>query len=209
MHSCREEDIVIVETIKKRCAQFMQPEDCTPGGFWRTSKVQFINFNYDRVLEHFLTNHYTSFLNDKQTGTAATFIQKMNERILHPYGSIGDIDKVGFSDKNFADSNGRCHSNNNLLEAAANIRTIHENASVGREVSQRIFNMINWAERIIFLGLGFDKQNMRMLFNKMNLRGKEIIGTAYKLENEEKEKVENTIAKQYAKYRSIIYGLCH
>jgi hypothetical protein len=118
--------------------------------------VKFITFNYDRSLEHFLYERLlaTFAISDDQ---ALAIVRKL--AILHVYGSLGRFGiSVSGTDLPYQPT----HNTQSLLIAANAIRVIPE----ARDDSDEFKTAREWlshAERICFLGFGFDSLNVRRL----------------------------------------------
>lgn len=122
----------------------------------KLADITFICFNYDRCIEHFLTNAAISYfrLEAEDAKRALKGIQ-----IEHPYGSLGKLRIEGGAAIGF----GECE---NLANAAKNIRTFTE--GMGYESrGDRIKSALGSAERILFLGFGFIPLNMDLLFSTL------------------------------------------
>ncbi|WP_149140928.1 hypothetical protein [Gemmobacter caeruleus] len=122
----------------------------------KLADISFISFNYDRCIEHFLTNAAISYfrLEGEDAKRALDGIQ-----IVHPYGSLGKLRIEGGAAAGF----GECED---LANAAKNIRTFTE--GMGHESrSEKIKSALGSAERILFLGFGFIPLNMDLLFSTL------------------------------------------
>lgn len=138
-------------------------EGCTVGEFVaRAQAVSFIVFNYDRCLEHFLyhaAQHYYGMNGD----AAAILINPL--KFHHPYGSVGALpwqrgpdggaDVIGYGSE--VDGAG-------LLSLAARIKTFTESAT--ESDIRPIREAVDAAERIVFLGFAYHRQNLRLLWPK-------------------------------------------
>lgn len=122
----------------------------------KLADITFICFNYDRCIEHFLTNAAISYfrLEGEDAKRALDGIQ-----IEHPYGSLGKLRIEGGAAIGF----GECED---LANAAKNIRTFTEGMDAPEQV-QFIHDALGSAERILFLGFGFIPLNMKLLFSTL------------------------------------------
>jgi hypothetical protein len=133
-----------------------------------------ISFNYDRCLEHYLF-HAMQHLFRVQEGDAAAAIGHL--KIFHPYGQVGllpwDVKsgrKVGFGVNDYGDIEG----------LAEEIRTFNEQIEEGDRLVE-IRKQVADAERIVFLGFHFHKQNMELLRTEISSAYPRIIyGTVVK-----------------------------
>lgn len=129
-------------------------------------KVSFIVFNYDRCIEHFLLNAvqraYALKVEDAQQ------IMR-NLHIIHPYGAVGELDKVQFGAGQV-----------NCLKLSEGIKTYTEQAAVA-EVTNSIAAEVTRATCIVFLGFAFHSQNLRLLRPAEKMRTRPVFGTAHGL----------------------------
>jgi hypothetical protein len=124
--------------------------------------VSFINFNYDRCVEHFLVNALRK-LHGIREGEAVSIVDDLN--IIHPYGAVDVTVPFGATRANYR-------------ELAAGIRTYTE--QIGEDnIRQRIANEIDQAECIIFLGFAYHRQNLSILAPNTPISPKPVFGTAY------------------------------
>jgi hypothetical protein len=124
----------------------------------RASSILFIVFNYDRCIEHFLheaiCRHY-----DLPDEKAAKIVEKF--QFYHPYGSLGPLpwmrerDALGF---------GADVDPETLFKAAQLIKTFTETRVETDPDLQQALTSLHTATRIIFLGFGFHRQNMQLLW---------------------------------------------
>jgi len=137
--------------------------------------LSIITFNYDRSLERFLTAalECTTGKNSKECATKVS----QSIPIVHVYGSLGPLSDV---DKNKVvpyDSMGR----------AKYVQRSWQNIDLVRGEGERNKNfteadkLINNADRIVFLGFGFDRTNYRRLNLSPNIHAfhaNSLLGTA-------------------------------
>jgi hypothetical protein len=135
--------------------------------------VSFVNFNYDRSLEHYFFNalKQRSRLDDD---TAARFVREM--RVWRPYGSLGRLSLRPEEARPHCIEFGARHAP--LEHIAWGIRTYSEaaEADVLEEARAAIAN----AERVVFLGCAYHDQNLDLLRSEERKRGASyIFGTIY------------------------------
>jgi len=124
-------------------------------------RVSFINFNYDRCIEHFLVNALQK-LHGIREDEAADILSDL--QIIHPYGVVGNV-PFGSPRANY-------------LELAAGIKTYTE--QLGEEdVIHGMANEIRRAECIIFLGFAYHRQNLQILSPAVPMSTKPVFGTAF------------------------------
>jgi hypothetical protein len=151
--------------------------------------VEFINFNYDRCLEHYLPLSLGNYY-----GIPPEAIQEvMQSLVVHrPYGIVGRLPwqhgsgpKVGF---------GKC-SPSLLADVAQQIRTFTERVSEGGELSE-IKSTIADADRIVFLGFAFHRQNVELLSQKVSYNT-ELFGTAFGVSRSDCSVIEDEISNAF------------
>ena len=148
------------------------------------NKISFITFNYDRSLEHFL---FTSLKNTYGEDDNRISIILKKTPIIHIHGKLGDLP---WQNKNLSRPyNPTLGKYSNLLEVAQNLRIIFESKSDMNELDL-IFNMLQKAKRIYFLGFGYHKQNLELLRIK-ELKNNTIGGTTFGLTRKEIADVKN------------------
>jgi hypothetical protein len=122
------------------------------------NQLSIITFNYDRSLEMYLLlaiQHAFGVSEDE----AAYHLKKIP--ITHVYGQIGDLMCLSGSEDN-SRSYAPDTSSRNVATGAAGIKVIAEHREDGPEFA-KAHAAIAEAERICFLGFGFDTTNVRRL----------------------------------------------
>lgn len=147
--------------------------------------IAFITFNYDRCLEHFLA-HALSALYGISRKDAETIVKRIT--IIHPYGTVGDLDTVPFGD----DPN----NTPDLFPLAQRIKTYAERFEEGEELTRMREEMHN-AACIVFLGFSYLEQNMTLLRPPNPLDEKIVLGTAYKLSDSDRDVVTSEILQMF------------
>lgn len=141
---------------------------------FKKNKVNFITFNYDRSLEHFL---YNSLL---QTYGSINLrehrpLDLIPFKFIHVYGKI---DNFPWEDPSGSEY-GTKYGVRDILRVADNIKLIHERDN---KFLNEIKELVREAENIFFLGFGYDEDNMRALGWPKNFNAnKDIFGTAFNL----------------------------
>jgi hypothetical protein len=149
---------------------------------FKDNQLRIITFNYDRSLEYYLyqcINAKYKGINNQSTSDLLNTLQ-----IVHIYGQLGKLDKVRYDIWGSSSEGERRQA---IIDASQDIQIIHQ--ATGDEDSFRIArNYLQWAERIYFLGFGFDRENCRRLFRlgqdiqndvyDPNICGKHISGTS-------------------------------
>lgn len=136
--------------------------------------VSFINFNYDRCIEHFLfaalRNHYVLSPIDAMNLTSKI-------KILHPYGTVGGNPYL----ENIRDGKNvpfGSSERNNTLEISRQIKTFTEQIE-DESFLYEIRELVKQAETIVFLGFAFHDQNMELLYPGSGVRPKRVFASAY------------------------------
>lgn len=119
----------------------------------RLKNISFIIFNYDRCFEYYMMHALGAYYKtDKDM--AFSIVKSMN--IIHPYGVIGNLNKVPL---------GESLDYVRLIDLYQNIRTFTENSEETENVRTDIKQLINKANRIIFLGFAYHQMNLDLLFD--------------------------------------------
>ncbi|WP_108522541.1 hypothetical protein [Bradyrhizobium algeriense] len=127
--------------------------------------VSFIVFNYDRCLEHFLINSL-QLVFGMQKQQATDIVARAN--IIHPYGSVGPLDKVAF---------GGNQIRQNFRELSKAIKTYTERVEEESTIDS-MHNALEEAQCVVFLGFAYHRQNMAFLKPRPSQETKQIYGTA-------------------------------
>ncbi|MGQ3016980.1 hypothetical protein [Phenylobacterium sp.] len=116
------------------------------------ANIGFVNFNYDRTLEHYVHNalRQRSQLSEDE---AADVVEGLN--IWRPYGPVGPLPLRGKPGVPFGAEGG------NLIEVASSIRTYTEAVSDDELLDAREF--LARSAQIIFLGCAYHRQNLELL----------------------------------------------
>lgn len=138
--------------------------------------VAFINFNYDRCLEHFLFSAFKDYSGWSDDEAAAAVNQI---KIWHPYGVVGRL-PWQTDDGRPVVPFGLMQPDSQLLRIAEQIRTFSEETRLTNEL-MTMRNELAGAQKLIFLGLAFNAQNMRLLRPVTPIRARAIGGTCFKL----------------------------
>jgi hypothetical protein len=117
--------------------------------------VTIINFNYDRIIEHFLFARLQTHFGLTAEEAVAS-ISSLN--VIRPYGSVGLLPWQS-GDVPFGYHLPR---NERLFTLANNVLTFTEQ-KLTAEVQSAIRSAMQSARRVIFLGFGFHQQNMEIL----------------------------------------------
>ena len=150
------------------------------------NQVSFITFNYDRVLEEFLS---TSLSNSygKPLDECRTQLEQIP--IIHLHGHLGALPWQSKNSRPFEPI-----INKQTMDVARHgIKIIHETPTVERDKDfQKGLNLLQNSEQTVFLGFGYNTLNMQRLGIEHTRAG--AIGTGYGLTS--RERAERETASQ-------------
>ena len=151
---------------------------------FKNNQLKIISFNYDRVVERFFqTTIEHTYGTDSQE---ASELSKSIE-IIHVYGNLQDLNEMAYGEKP-----------EDLASVAKCIRVIPEARNENDTQFEKAKKFIDWAEKICFIGFGFDSTNMRRLgFPNHDLSGKKIRGTVYGMKAPEVKAAENLLGAKF------------
>lgn len=146
----------------------------------------FVVFNYDRCVEHFLFNAVRGYfhVDDQRAAKALSSI-----KFIHPYGSIGPL---RWQSQNDYLEYGADASPDGVLAAASRVRLFTEGMSDSNLVAE-IHAAIDAAERIVFLGFAYHKQNVDLISVKTRGAFVRVYGTAFGMSEYDLEAVEGNL----------------
>lgn len=145
------------------------------------ANVAFVNFNYDRCLEHFLFNALRGYsgLSDEVAAEIINGVQ-----IWHPYGVVGKLHWQKQPDPTVAPARfGDADIYTNVGALAQGIKTYSEEVS-DRETIDAVRACLESAYRVVFLGFAFHSQNMKLL-RPTAFNPSEVFATCYKVPPED------------------------
>lgn len=183
----------------------------TPEDLLRISenKVSFLTFNYDRSLEHYLFSNLHGLL--KNAGVSKeTIAAKLAEiSIIHVYGKTGYLPwekGVDITDPlTVSYGSDRRVPGEIAIQTQKMINLIYDERKESSELV-KAKKLISDANRIIFLGFGYDEMNLAILGLPHLLQDKLGLGTAYKSTKNEIRQIENKFrfAKEHPNLVKII-----
>jgi hypothetical protein len=139
--------------------------------------VTFINFNYDRCIEHFL---YWSLQHRAGASPEGAEAIVRSLHMIRPYGSIGEL---SFTDNDANSFGTRAHFNPfdrlNALRTYTEQHPLHDDEQVQKALAE--------ARKIIFLGFGFHRANLDLLKTgdqSIVPTGRRVLGTIMGLHRE-------------------------
>jgi hypothetical protein len=127
----------------------------------KISKINFIIFNYDRCIEHFL---FCSVKNYYRVSDDAAAKALSNIKIYHPYGVTGCLPWQGGESCSFGlDANAA-----KLREISSQIRTFSESFVDEPTILEDLREKIRVSREVIFLGYAFHEQNNKIFYSLNN-----------------------------------------
>jgi hypothetical protein len=153
-------------------------------------KVSFVIFNYDRCFEHFMF-HAIQQLYGVPDAEAADVMSQC--RIVHPYGTIGELpwqDKEGIP---FGFKANRA----NLEFMAQRIRTYTEQVQRSETLSA-LKTVVAEADTLVFLGFSYHPENMKLLSLENPGKTERVLGTAKGISPSDVEKIQQQIRRMAA-----------
>jgi hypothetical protein len=150
--------------------------------------LSIVCFNYDRCIEHFLTNELMRSYHLKRR-EAAELVSRLT--IWHPYGTIAqldtqDVNGIGFGQNENAA--GRC------FQLSSRIKTFTEKHE-DRATIEAIRTRIRAAETVVFLGFGFYEQNLQLIEPDGATRTNWILATGHGLSDSAKFVVQERLSQ--------------
>ncbi|WP_439614199.1 hypothetical protein [Reyranella sp.] len=145
--------------------------------------VAFVDFNYDRCLQHFLVEALQP-LYDISEQEARAVVATL--KVLHPYGSLGDL--TGNNSVPY----GATYDRIDVFEVAERIRLYTEQINEHDQTIPEIKRTIGEAQRIVFLGFGFHRQNMDIV-RPPTASARSIVGTAFGLSEEDRAVIQQSM----------------
>ena len=119
--------------------------------------LSIISFNYDRSIEHFLPWAMVVAFGMELKEAQAIVAAKL--RIIHPYGTIG---RLPWQKGEAADCEWGTEQPWNIHNLSSLIRTTNE-VQRDHNLLLQIRSVVSSAKRIVFLGFGFQPQNVELL----------------------------------------------
>ena len=151
--------------------------------------IEIVNFNYDRCLEHYLPISLASYY-----GLAPAAIREVMQGLTvhRPYGVAGRLpwQKGDAPSVRFGEG-----SPQQLADVAHQVRTFTERVQEGDELAAMRATMAG-ADRVVFLGFAFHRQNVELLAQKMQDHS-ELLATAYQISKSDKSVIEGELGKAF------------
>jgi hypothetical protein len=143
----------------------------------RLKDIYFIIFNYDRCFEYIFLNLFMKNYNiDKNS--ADNILHTMN--IYHPYGITGDIMSLRYGEE---------VREQMLINLSEKIKTFTETISNKNKEHEDIVSIGCSAERVVFLGFAYHKQNLTLLFPEISKTNFYCYGTGVGISDNERSDI--------------------
>jgi len=142
------------------------------------NECRFITFNYDRSLDYFL---FDAIRNSYEGQHEHECIKKISKFLpVHLYGQLNYL--ISFQNTQAVRTYGDRCTPFLFREMAKSIKIIYDDFDIQKSPEfQNAQRLIDNAEKIIFLGFGYDQTNLERL-NITSMKGKDIIATRYNLD---------------------------
>lgn len=137
--------------------------------------LSIVNFNYDRSIEHFLP--YALVVAFGMALEEAQQIVSAKLEIIHPYGTVG---RLPWQEGDSPDCQWGTEQPANIHDLADQIRTSAE-VMGDAQLLQQIRENVSSAKRLVFLGFGFQPQNVDILLDCSPSHDTELLATVYGL----------------------------
>lgn len=155
-------------------------------------KIEIINFNYDRCIETYLAYSIAEYYG-LNLPEAQAIVRTL---VMHrPYGSIGKLPWYGGERPHVQFGQAEPQD---VASAAGQVRTFTEQVEEG-EALNAIRNATSGADRIVFLGFGFHRQNIELIAQGVP-KHCEILGTAYGLSDDTKGIIRDELRTAFEMY---------
>lgn len=136
------------------------------------NNISILTFNYDRSLEYYIIRSLMRRFEELSWEKAFEIVSKLD--IIHINGSLGELSKNNIY--------GLIASNHDILFISENKRLLETKLN-------KIHNLINKANRIIFLGVGYHNDNMKLLKSDGPFKKGLASGTGVNLGEKEKSQL--------------------
>jgi hypothetical protein len=148
------------------------------------NRLAIITFNYDRSIEQFL---YSALRHSYGRGIDESAAKVKAIPIVHLHGSLGKLAEFEANGQRY----GPPFTGGVIQERAKQIKIIHETVDNEPQFKEA-HRLLSEAERICFLGFGYDPTNLRRLLQPADvLVNKSVVGSAMHLTEAEKSRIRN------------------
>lgn len=136
-------------------------------------QLTIINFNYDRSVEHFLPYALVMAYGIELREAQQVIAEKLD--IVHPHGSIG---RLPWQKGDAPQAEWGVEQPWNIHAIAAQLKSLNER-SADRNALRDIRLSVASAKRLVFLGFGFQPQNVDLLFENSLSHNPEVLISTY------------------------------
>lgn len=136
-------------------------------------QITIINFNYDRSVEHFLPYALVMAYGIELKEAQTVISEKLN--IIHPHGAIG---RLPWQKGEGPPAEWGVEQPWNLHAIAAQLKSLNER-SAERNAVREVRLAVAGAKRLVFLGFGFQPQNVDLLFENSLSHNPEVLISTY------------------------------
>lgn len=136
-------------------------------------QLTIINFNYDRSVEHFLPYALVMAYGIELKEAQQVIAEKLD--IVHPHGSIG---RLPWQKGEAPQAEWGVEQPWNIHAIAAQLKSLNER-STDRNALRDIRLSVASAKRLVFLGFGFQPQNIDLLFENTLSHNPEVLISTY------------------------------
>jgi hypothetical protein len=137
-----------------------------------------VTLNYDRSLEHFLTQYLEYNCPDRVIHDCRR--KRQGIRIVHAHGSLGTYEAVPYGEAG--------KSAASLDAAAQSIKIVSDSMETAPDF-MAAETLIGQARNVVFLGFSYNKTTLERLLRRVKIPSVRFFGTAYKLPSELKSPV--------------------
>jgi len=150
--------------------------------------ITFVSFNYDRCIHQFFWYASRSYFRLEQVDQDSVLSALS---VLYPYGTIGDFKKERAIHSNF----GVEMYGEQLLGNAKSIKTFTEGAD--SKLVEQIKEAIGNSELVLFLGFGFLRLNMELLFEGALFPALRVLGTGKGLSQDSISEIQKELLSEF------------
>ena len=140
--------------------------------------LKIITFNYDRLIEYYFYKYFKE-----------KWIPFANNNIVHIYGKIGYLKWQ--NPQNYCDYGHPNNDKEKLKSIMNNFRLMYSDRNNNNHDLTKAKEFIIDAEKIIFIGFGFDEYNLNQLEVNNHSDNKQLIGSFYNNNEDARNKVLN------------------
>ncbi|GHT79391.1 hypothetical protein FACS1894130_07950 [Spirochaetia bacterium] len=137
----------------------------------KLKEITFITFNYDRSLEYYLYHAIQTYF-DISAEQSKSIVNDIY--VYHPYGQAGFLP---FQDGPDFIEYGELPSAQQVYTFSKQIKTFMEGVDANSDTYKKIVNSLVEANRVIFLGFAYYKQNIDLLYPQKIHMWKKVNGT--------------------------------